>query len=36
MNNVKLFDNLFDVTHNVKCERPEGFPIDRNAYKSNA
>ena len=29
MNNVKLFDNWFDVAHIVKCARAEGFTIYR-------
>ena len=28
MNNVKLFDNWFDVAHIIKCVQAEGFKID--------
>ena len=27
MNNVKLFNNRFDVAHIIKCARAEGFTI---------
>ena len=31
MNNIKLFDNRFDIAYIVEYVRSEGFPIERNA-----